>query len=556
MDKAPPITPQAGNAAAGAGDRDLTGQTLGDFRVLRRLGKGGMGQVYLAEQISLKRKVALKILRAELAADRTALQRFRAEAEAVARATHANIVQIYASGEWQGLHFIALEYVEGRNLREFVARKGPPQVLLALSIMRQVAAALQRASELGIVHRDVKPENILLTRMREVKVADFGLSRCLAEDGQPLHLTQTGVTMGTPLYMSPEQVQGKPIDARTDIYSFGVTCYHMLAGHPPFHGNNPFDVALKHVSTEPEPLAAIRPDLPAELCAVVQKMMAKDPGKRYQNGRELLKELVRLRESVGQSGTEQGTEAMSMDSLPTLSSVNPAAVPTASLGVKSPPRRRRWLTVAMVLSVFLALAGGAGSAWWLQRPAAATAGDNGAAEEPGLPEAGVTLHKREQFLKEAVEQYANPQDPAQTRLGLGHCLELGLFYLEQGRLGAASQLFARLANPNQDVRPYRFLGMLGQAIVLGLQNRAEESNEAFAKALFDPRQPGQERPEGHAFLKQNTRLHQWVAQALDYNHANQTPEHPFPQKLESLRHPFTPAPRGPGSPEKAPGKKS
>ena len=208
-----------------------------------------MGEVYLAEQISLKRKVALKLMRPDLAANITALARFKAEAEAVAKATHANIVQVYAIHEIGGLHFMALEFVEGRNLREFLEKKGPPEILLGLSIMRQVAAALQRASELGIIHRDIKPENILLTRKGEVKVADFGLSRILSESGaQPPNLTQSHVTMGTPLYMSPEQVEGKKtIDHRTDIYSFGVTCYHMFAGHPPFKGTAAFEVAVQHV---------------------------------------------------------------------------------------------------------------------------------------------------------------------------------------------------------------------------------------------------------------------------------------------------------------------
>src|SRR5437660_2542039 len=200
---------------------DWSGRNLGDFHLLRRLGQGGMGQVYLAEQISLKRKVAIKIMRPDVAVSATSYQRFRAEAEAVARITHTNIVQVYTFGEEAGLHYMALEYVEGRNLRDYVARKGPPDVPLALSIMRQVAAALQRASELGIVHRDIKPENILLTRRGEVKVADFGLSRCFADDQPAIHLTQPGLTMGTPMYMSPEQIQGHPVDPRTDIYSFG-----------------------------------------------------------------------------------------------------------------------------------------------------------------------------------------------------------------------------------------------------------------------------------------------------------------------------------------------
>src|SRR5262245_56937446 len=198
MDNAtePSLPPTAGSGTP-AGRPDLTGRTLGDFHVLNRLGQGGMGQVYLAEQISLKRKVALKILRADLAADATALQRFKTEAEHVARATHANIVQVYFIGECDGLHYMALEYVEGRNLRDYVARKGPPDVLLSLSIMRQVAAALQRASELGIIHRDIKPENILLTRKGEVKVADFGLARVLESDQPAVNLTQSRRTIGT-----------------------------------------------------------------------------------------------------------------------------------------------------------------------------------------------------------------------------------------------------------------------------------------------------------------------------------------------------------------------
>src|SRR5262245_39406246 len=192
---------------------DLSGRNLGDFRVLRKLGQGGMGQVYLAEQISLRRNVALKILRPELAATPTALARFKAEAEAVARAPHANIVQVYAFGVEEGMAYMALEFVEGKNLKEILALKGSPELPVVLSIMRQVASALQRASEPGLIHRDIKPENILITRKVEVKVADFGLVRCLeGEDKPALNLTQTGVTMGTPLYMSPEQVEGKPID--------------------------------------------------------------------------------------------------------------------------------------------------------------------------------------------------------------------------------------------------------------------------------------------------------------------------------------------------------
>ena len=190
-------------AGTGTDAGDLSGRVFGGFRIVRRLGQGGMGQVYLAEQVSLKRLVALKFLKPQLAENKTALERFKLEAEAVARTSHANIVQIYTVGEENGIHYMALEYVEGKNLREFIEKKGPPDVKLGLRIMSQVAAALQTASELGIVHRDIKPENILINRKGEVKVADFGLSWPRNKDS---NLTESGIAMGTPLYMSPEQV--------------------------------------------------------------------------------------------------------------------------------------------------------------------------------------------------------------------------------------------------------------------------------------------------------------------------------------------------------------
>src|SRR5579885_492430 len=473
---------------------DLTGHTLGDFRVLRRLGQGGMGQVYVAEQISLKRKVALKILRADLAADPTALERFKREAEAVARATHANIVQVYAFGSVAGLWYMALEYVEGKNLKEFVAKKGPPDAFLALGLMRQVAAALSRAAELGIIHRDIKPENILLTRKGEVKVADFGLSRCLEGDQPALSLTQSGVTMGTPLYMSPEQVEGKPLDPRTDIYSFGVTCYHLLTGQPPFRGQTAFEVSLKHVQEEPAPLQSVRPDLPAELCALVHRMMAKKPDDRYQTARELLKEIARVREALMASATQ-------VVSRPAVTAPAPAA-PTPPAGTPAPARRRGlpWAAAASLL-----LAGGLGFAGgWLRHHARAPSGPP-PAEVRALDDM-FAPQKREQFLKEAVEQYMNPgNDPNKVRLGMGHCMELGLLYLEQWRLDEAGQLFARLEQHPNDA--YKLLGRLGQGIVLALQDRPEESNALFLKLQADGRQ------RLRLFLAGNPQLHQWVARA-------------------------------------------
>jgi len=272
---------------------DLSGRQLGDFRLLRRLGRGAMAEVYLAEQGRLKRRVALKILKPDLAEDRTYLQRFEREAQAAASLIHANIVQIYEVGSVDRFHYIAQEYVEGQNLSQLIVREGPPRLPNALSIIRQVASALAKAAEQDVVHRDIKPANILLTHGGEVKVADFGLAR-VARKGEKTDLTQVGVTLGTPLYMSPEQVEGKPLDTRSDLYSFGVTCYQMLSGSPPFSGETALGVAVQHLQKRPAPLENVRPDLPAALCRMVHKMLEKDPERRYGSARDMLPELRRL----------------------------------------------------------------------------------------------------------------------------------------------------------------------------------------------------------------------------------------------------------------------
>src|SRR3954452_6995367 len=273
--------------------RDLTGVTLGDFQVERLLGRGGMGEVYLARQISLNRSVALKVLRPDLLTKPAYLARFEAEATAVAKLNHPNIVTIYTLGCVDGIRFIAMEYVQGTNLRDYLLKKGALDLPLALSIMKQAGVAVGAAGELGLFHRDIKPENLLLTKKGQVKVADFGL--CRDQDAERLDMTQPGVTLGTPLYMSPEQAQGHALDHRSDLYSLGVTFYHMLAGEPPFHAESPLAIALKHVKDTPVSLAVHRPDLPPELVRLVMKLIAKDPDDRYQSASEMLRDLARIR---------------------------------------------------------------------------------------------------------------------------------------------------------------------------------------------------------------------------------------------------------------------
>jgi serine/threonine-protein kinase len=520
-------------AAAGPPAPDLTGRDLGDFRILRRLGEGGMGQVYLAEQLSLRRKVALKLLRPELAANPVTLQRFKIEAEAAARATHANIVQVYAIGEAEGLHYMALEYVEGRTLRDYLEKKGPPELLVALSVMRQVASALQRAHELGVIHRDIKPENILLTRRTEVKVADFGLSRIFAEDRQSPSLTQSNITMGTPLYMSPEQVESRTLDSRSDIYSFGVTCYHMFAGRPPFHGQTAFEVVAQHVQKEPPPLAQVRPDLPAELCALVHRMMAKRPEDRPQTGREVAREVGRLRDALAGVTTPRSGPVISVGPAP--------AAPTDAVKtgpVPALPRRRRlpWLVAgSLVLAV-----GAGGVLGWLQRRGAAST--RAAAEASPPPRAVVNEKKeKEEFLKSRLKQYANPAPGEQQRIGLEFATELGLLYLKDRRLEDADQLFKDLSKPERTAA-YRALAGVGRALVLSFQDHPRESNRILlflVQRLYN--QTGGHPYTAKAYWLTNPQLREAVAEAVNRNYQNAPGD--FPRALEPLRFPPAPPPR-------------
>ncbi len=359
-----PVTTVVGGSSASVAPpaHDLTGKTLGDFYVERLLGQGGMGEVYLARQVSLDRPVALKVLRPEWSGNPTYMARFEAEAWAAAKLNHANIVHIYTLGGLAGLRFIAMEYVQGTNLREYLTKKGVPDLPLALAIMRQSGQAIGAAGEAGLIHRDIKPENLLLTRKGQVKVADFGLARLPEADH--LHLTATGMTLGTPMYMSPEQVQSKAVDHRSDLYSLGVTFYHMLAGKPPFHAETAVALALKHVRDQPVSLAVHRPDLPAELVSLVMKLLKKAPEERYQSAGEMLKDLSRIKESLQAANSSIGMVSES----PLLAA---AVAPTVLEPSPKPARRDReihWAPGARTfLTVgFLGLIGG-GLLGWMAR---------------------------------------------------------------------------------------------------------------------------------------------------------------------------------------------
>ena len=550
---------------------DLTGRTLGDYQILRRLGVGGMGQVYLARQLSLKREVALKLLRDELNKNQTALLRFQAEAEAVAKLNHPNIVHIHQMGEAEGLRFMALEYVEGRNLRDHLARKGPPDLPVTLSIIRQVVLAIQQAHEQGIVHRDIKPENILVTRKVEVKVTDFGLSRYFAGETPALNLTQSGVTLGTPLYMSPEQVQGHAVDHRSDIYSLGVTCYHLLAGEPPFRGATAFDVALKHVQDQPQPLGELCPDLPADLCGMVHKMMAKSPDDRYSSAREILRDISKIRDGLAvspggpASGTHLQVPAMALSGLiPT-----PAAAATLHNGlqhttgftIQTRPRKwRKWAILAAVC--LLATTGGALLSATKSKPSepppTTTPSWTPSGNATGLPDIRPTekLTTRERELIALISTRSN--DPEVVQGILQGSIELGLLYVRERRLDEANERFKKLEKeqflgvPSVN-RVVSMAGRLGQAIVLAYRDSkppttsALASNELIVKVLNDPNPNAKQKDkveksfqaylEIAKFLAKHPDLSQGVSDALNRNMVTLSLTKLDPPVLEMLRAP-------------------
>jgi serine/threonine-protein kinase len=270
-----------------------SGQRVGDYQIEFLLGTGGMADVYYAIDLQLDRPVALKILRPKLASDETYLQRFQQEAKAAAALVHPNIVQIYSVGQHGDLRYIAQEFVPGANLRHYlnfqsgegsVDRQLP--ITEILSILLQTLAALSKSASLGIVHRDIKPENIMLTLEGEVKIADFGLARLsFSEDPR---LTDAGIALGTPIYMSPEQIQGEPVDIRSDLYSLGVTLFHILYGQPPFRGETPLALAMQHVQGRLPELSSLRNSVPQSLTELVQRLLAKSPSDRFSSPSEVL----------------------------------------------------------------------------------------------------------------------------------------------------------------------------------------------------------------------------------------------------------------------------
>ena len=283
---------------------DLTGSLFADrYRLERKLGSGGMADVWLAEDQELGRRVAVKILHERYANDEQFVERFRREATHAAGLSHPNIVSIYDRGVAEGSYYIVMEYIEGRTLKELIVTRGPCPVQVAISYTRQILAALRYAHKNGIIHRDIKPHNVIVDREGRVKVADFGIARAGASE-----MTEAGSIVGTAQYLSPEQARGAPVDESSDLYSTGIVLYELLTGTVPFTGETPVEIAMKHLSQTPEAPSARRAEIPHDLDLVVLRALAKEPADRYRSAADLDRdlELVARGDPVG---TETETAA-------------------------------------------------------------------------------------------------------------------------------------------------------------------------------------------------------------------------------------------------------
>jgi eukaryotic-like serine/threonine-protein kinase len=346
----------------------------GRYRIIRKLGAGGMADVYLAEDQELGRRVAIKILNDRHAADDSFIERFRREAKNAAGLSHPNIVSIYDRGEAEGTYYIAMEFLDGRSLKELIVGRGPAPIKTAIDYARQILAAVGFAHRHGIVHRDIKPHNVLVGSEGRLKVTDFGIARSGASQ-----MTEVGSIIGTAQYLSPEQARGAPVDQTSDLYSVGVVLYEMLTGQVPFTGDTPLEIAMKHLSEVPKPPSELRPEVPHDLDSVVLRALAKDPSERYQGADEMDADLARVLEGLPvDPETETAATAVlsgsgvlataptSVLTKPTVAAprtVPPGAGPPAGYyGYEGPPRRRRPIW-PWVLSILLLLAAG-GAAWF------------------------------------------------------------------------------------------------------------------------------------------------------------------------------------------------
>jgi serine/threonine protein kinase len=393
---------------------------LDRYEVGRLLGAGGMAEVFEGRDRLLARRVAIKVLQAQFARDPSFLIRFKREAQAAASLSHPNIVAVYDTGTEDGTHFIVMEYVEGRTVKEVIRAEGPLYPERAAEICADVCNALVAAHARGLIHRDIKPGNVMLTPEGKVKVMDFGIARATTSET----ITQTAAVVGTAQYISPEQAQGQAVDYRSDLYSLGCCLYEMLTGTVPFTGATPVAIAYRHVREDPTPPRQLNPDVPAPLEAICLKAMAKLPDNRYQTAAEFHDDLERFRNGQPVQATPLLDPAATTQALPR---GNGGADPTAMLGgavaadrvtrYAEPEEEERRTSVGWIVVSLLALVAVGLAAFFITR--ALTGQDTPTATTTVIPTTGQapttpTTPTTQQTTATTQETTATTQEPTTT----------------------------------------------------------------------------------------------------------------------------------------------
>jgi beta-lactam-binding protein with PASTA domain/predicted Ser/Thr protein kinase len=329
--------------------RDIPGDTLvdGRYRVISRVGSGGMADVYCAQDTQLGRNVALKLLHRRFAEDREFVERFRREASSAAGLQHPNVVAVYDRGEWDGTSYIAMEYLDGRTLKQVINEDAPLDPVRAIDLALQVLRAARFAHKRGVIHRDLKPHNVIVDAEDRAKVTDFGIARAGASD-----MTQTGSIMGTAQYLSPEQAQGLPVTPQSDLYSIGICLYEMLAGRLPFDGESAVTIALKQVNEAPVPPSAFNGAVTPELEEIVLRALAKDPAHRFAHDDAFILALESCRASLTDGAPAPGGETAAFVPVGPVDPVDPL------LAEDRRARRRWWIALAILLVLLATAAAG------------------------------------------------------------------------------------------------------------------------------------------------------------------------------------------------------
>lgn len=475
------------------------GSELGGYRILRRLGTGGMAVVFEAQDPKLDRRVALKVLKPHLGADPAQVRRFEHEAQAAARLIHPNIVQTFDVGQANGCHFIAQEYISGSNLSRLLQQRGPLPIPTVVAILRQVALALHKAAEHNIIHRDIKPENILLTDQGVAKVADFGLARFFgAEQRDAVRQTQPGMVLGTPLYMSPEQVEDCEVDHRSDLYSLGVTAHQLVTGQPPFDGATPLRVAYQHLHSPPPPLDSLCPETPPALAEVVARLLQKQPENRFADAGELLSALREIAQTHADQWPEDPRSWLAderMDQTEAATRRLHEALHTNGSSTQRPARLPRPLaTWALILGAVVI---GASVAFW-PRP------------EPLFTRAAPPTVERMESLEQqynhavivgaeaalrAVWTKHEPQNANDERLVLLAKRRLARLLLSEQRPSDAEPLLVELSELPETESELVAFGLLGRALIAWEEDATEEAARLAIRALPAFKRLGDEQRE-------------------------------------------------------------